>query len=86
MPRGPGNLALRIVSALVLVPVALACVWLGSPWFAGLVAVGGLAASAEWRSIAVIERPGPRMLLIMVPLFVVVAGEVASPAAGVPDP
>ena len=73
---------LRVLSALVLVPVALFCVWLGSPWFAAMLAVVVLAAGAEWRAIAVIERTGLRMQSIMVPLFVLVAGEVAGPAAG----
>lgn len=73
---------LRVLSALVLIPVALICIWLGSPWFAAMLAIVILAAGAEWRSIAVIERTGLRMLSIMVPLFVLVAGEVAGPAAG----
>lgn len=73
---------LRVLSALVLIPVALICVWLGSPWFAAMLAIVILAAGAEWRAIAVIERTGLRMQSIMVPLFVLVAGEVAGPAAG----
>lgn len=66
----------------MLIPVALFCVWLGSPWFAAMLAVVALAAGAEWRSIAVIERAGLRMQSIMVPLFVLVAGEVAGPSVG----
>lgn len=73
---------LRILSALVLAPVALVAVWLGPPWFTGLIAVVALAASAEWRAIAVLERAGLRMIMIMVPLFVVVAIEVAGLPAG----
>lgn len=73
---------MRVLSALVLVPVALFCVWLGAPWFAAMLAVLVLAAGAEWRTIAVIERTGLRMLSIMVPLFVLVAGEVAEPWTG----
>jgi phosphatidate cytidylyltransferase len=73
---------MRVLSALVLMPAALFAVWLGSPWFAAMLAVVVLAAGAEWRAIAVIERTGLRMQSIMVPLFVLVAGEVAGPAAG----
>lgn len=73
---------MRFLSALVLMPVTLFCVWLGSPWFAAMLAVVVLAAGAEWRSIAVIERAGLRMQSIMVPLFVLVVGEVAGPSAG----
>lgn len=73
---------LRVLSALVLVPVVLITVWLGSPWFAAMLAVVVLAAGAEWRTISVIERTGLRMQSIMVPLFVLVVGEVAGPEAG----
>ena len=45
--RGTRNLLLRILSALVLVPVVLVCVWLGTPWFAAMLAVVALAAGAE---------------------------------------
>ncbi len=71
-----------MLSALVLVPVALAAVWFGPPWFSGLIAVLALAASAEWRTIAVLERAGLRMILIMVPLFALVSIEVAGLEAG----
>ncbi|MFT5489395.1 MAG: phosphatidate cytidylyltransferase [Alphaproteobacteria bacterium] len=73
---------MRVLSALVLIPVALICIWLGSPWFAAMLAIVILAAGAEWRTIAVIERTGLRMLSIMVPLFVLVVSEVAVPSAG----
>ncbi len=79
---GANNLLMRVFSALVLIPVVLVCVWQGSPWFAAMLAVVVLAAGAEWRSVAVIERAGLRMQSIMVPLFVLVVGEVAGPAAG----
>jgi phosphatidate cytidylyltransferase len=41
-------LAARILSSLVLAPVALAAVWLGSWAFAGLAAVAGVLMSWEW--------------------------------------
>lgn len=82
-PCGISNLILRVLSALILAPVALFCVWQGSPWLAGLLAVGVLAAASEWRAIVVIERASLRMLIIMVPLFTVIVGEIASPAAAV---
>lgn len=44
----PSNLLLRVVSALLLVPLALAAVWLGSPWFDSLLVLFGLAMMAEW--------------------------------------
>ncbi len=80
--KGPSNLVLRTLSALVLIPVALAAVWFGDVWFAGLVAVVVLAAGAEWRGMAALERRGIGTLLLTAPLFVVVAAQAASAQAG----
>lgn len=41
----------RIVSALIMAPLALGIVWLGSPFFDGLVAVAGLVMIWEWDRI-----------------------------------
>ena len=48
----PGSLGLRIVSALVLIPVALAAVWFGGAWLALLVAAAGAAMAWEWGRLA----------------------------------
>ena len=48
MHTPPSNLLLRVISALVLIPLALIAVWLGSPWFDALLVVFGLAMMAEW--------------------------------------
>src|SRR5438067_2684095 len=44
----PGLLTLRILSALVLAPVAIAAVWFGTPWLALLTAVAGGGMAGEW--------------------------------------
>jgi phosphatidate cytidylyltransferase len=44
----PGLLTLRILSALVLAPVAVAAVWFGTPWLAMLTAVAGGGMAWEW--------------------------------------
>jgi phosphatidate cytidylyltransferase len=41
----------RVLSALVLAPVAVACVWFGRPWFDLMVATAALAMAWEWRRI-----------------------------------
>jgi phosphatidate cytidylyltransferase len=44
----PGLLTLRILSALVLAPVAVAAVWFGTPWLTILTAVAGGGMAWEW--------------------------------------
>lgn len=54
MARAEGNLAapnslpLRILSALVLAPVALAAIWFGSPWLPLLTTLAGAGMAWEW--------------------------------------
>jgi phosphatidate cytidylyltransferase len=43
-----GDLGRRTVSALVLAPVALVCIWIGAVPFAAVVMLAGLGLSAEW--------------------------------------
>src|SRR5258708_34067805 len=45
----PGLLTLRILSALVLAPVAIAAVWFGTPWLAMLPAIAG--AGMAWGGV-----------------------------------
>ena len=74
---GPRNLVLRIVSALVLAPVALVCVWQGDLWFSSFIAIVVLAASGEWRTMAGLKHRGVGTLLIMAPFFVLIAAQAA---------
>lgn len=43
-----GSLKLRIASALVMAPLALAAIWAGPPFFSGLVALGAAGMGWEW--------------------------------------
>jgi phosphatidate cytidylyltransferase len=45
------DLGLRMLSALILVPVVLAATWAGGVWFTLLVAVLGVAIAHEWSAI-----------------------------------
>ena len=38
----------RIISALVMAPIAIAAIWFGSPYFDLMIFVVGLAAMFEW--------------------------------------
>ena len=79
---GPGNLALRIASAAVLNPVALAAVWFGGIWFAILLALVALTGAAEWRAMAGLETRGVGTVLLTAPLFTLLAAQVANPPIG----
>lgn len=46
------NLAVRIVSALVLIPIALIAIYLGRPWFDAFVIVFAVVMAWEWARIA----------------------------------
>ena len=48
----PSSLRLRILSALVMAPVALAAVWLGGAWLAALVLLGAAGMGWEWARLA----------------------------------
>lgn len=66
----PAHLATRVASALVLIPLALAAVWLGGLPFAVLLALGGIAMSVEW---AMMIAPRRRERLLFLGLAAVVA-------------
>jgi phosphatidate cytidylyltransferase len=45
------DLTLRVLSAMVLLPVALGCVWAGGAWFLLLVGVGCIGLAVEWLAL-----------------------------------
>jgi phosphatidate cytidylyltransferase len=46
------DLRLRVLSALVLIPLGLGCLWLGGPAWAALLAVATLGLLLEWRALS----------------------------------
>ena len=56
---------------------------MGGLWFACLIAIVAVAGGGEWRKMAKLETRGVGTILIMGPLFVLIAIVGASPAAGV---
>ena len=55
---------------------------MGELWFACLIAVIAVVSGAEWRKMARLEARGVGTILIMAPLFLLIATVGASPAAG----
>lgn len=79
---GPSNLQLRVVSAVVLIALALAATWAGGLWFRLLAAAIGAAVFYEWSAMAagaasLRHRIGTGVLAA-VPLALVVADFPAS--------
>lgn len=80
-----GDLGKRMASAVVMVPVALGCVWIGGAAFAALVALLTIGMATEWLRMCR-ARLGPRPVLMFAALplavFMAAAGQAAS-AVGV---
>ena len=62
---------IRVISALVLAPIAIACVWVGGTAFAVIVAAVGIGLAVEWLSLC---RRSSRALLLAGLAYVMLAG------------
>ncbi|CAH2599012.1 Phosphatidate cytidylyltransferase [Rhodovastum atsumiense] len=76
LPAAPrvrwADLRTRAISAAVLVPLALACLWVGGSWWTALVGLAALGLGIEW-----VQLSGGRLTRVSglaVPLSVLVAG------------
>lgn len=63
-------------------PLVLVCVWKGEIWFAILIAIVFVAGGGEWRKLAKLESLRVGTLLILGPLFILVAIFVAGTTVG----
>lgn len=70
------GLALRILSSLVMVPVALAAVWLGSPFLPALVALAGAGMGWEWARLSRVVSPVAVLVIIIAPFVAACAAAV----------
>jgi len=78
---GNNSVKLRVVSALVLIPPALAAAWFGWPWLPALVAAAAAGMGIEWARL-VDGGPEPsRALVVATPLAAAVLAAFAYPAA-----
>jgi phosphatidate cytidylyltransferase len=67
--RHPNGLTLRILSALVLAPLALAAVWFGAPFLPALVALAGAGMGWEWARLSRVRAPVAVTLVIAAPFL-----------------
>jgi phosphatidate cytidylyltransferase len=78
------SLRLRILSALVLAPIAIAAAWFGWPWLAIVAAIAGAVMAWEWACLCRAGRIGVSgMVLIGAVLAAIGAAAAAQAAAGV---
>ncbi len=68
MGKGKSDLAVRLLSAVVLVPIVLVLLWLGGWWFTGLVAV--VIGLATWEYVDLLRRLGYRPTPVFAVLLV----------------
>lgn len=66
------DLRRRAISAAVLAPVALACIWAGGLAFAALIALAGLLLLAEWGRLCSAARA--RLLMAVGSVWIILAG------------
>ncbi|WP_428484035.1 phosphatidate cytidylyltransferase [Rhodopila sp.] len=69
-----GDLRTRVLSAAIMVPLALGCVWIGGMAFAGLVALTTIGMAHEWlRLCRAPSGPRPVLMFASLPLAVFLA-------------
>jgi phosphatidate cytidylyltransferase len=76
-------LILRIVSSLVLIPMALAAVSLGAPYLPALVMLAGAGMGWEWARVLRITAPASVSLIVAAPFIAAAAATVGDGAAGI---
>ena len=72
--RSWSDLAPRVISALILVPVTVAALWLGGIWFALFIGVAFAGVYREWDTMVAVAAPGllANILSLMVALVALV--------------
>lgn len=71
-----GDLRMRVISAAVLAPLAVACLWLGAWWWAVLLTVAAAGLAVEWVHLCGGRLASPEGVVI--PLAVLAAGAAAA--------
>jgi phosphatidate cytidylyltransferase len=80
-PAEPGpqdRLALRILSALVLAPIAVVAAWFGSPWLVIVTAAAGAVMAWEWARLCRVGRLGASGSVLVAAVLAAIAAEAAA--------
>lgn len=84
--KEPGTLRLRIISALVIAPPALAAVWFGWPWLPVLIVVAAGAMGWEWARLCGVgwaSLPGAAVILTAVAAVLAMSAGAGGTAAAI---
>lgn len=81
--RGPGGLPLRLLSALVMIPPALAAVWFGAPWLPLLVALAAIGMGWEWARLSRVSARAASAFVMLTPLAAAAASAFGGSPLGV---
>jgi phosphatidate cytidylyltransferase len=76
-PGSPGSLRLRILSALVLAPIAVAAAWFGWPWLAIVAAIAGAVMAWEWAGLCRAGRVGASGVVLIGAVVAAIAAQAA---------
>jgi phosphatidate cytidylyltransferase len=74
----PGLLTLRILSALVLAPIAVGAVWFGSPWLPILTAIAAAGMAWEWARLCRGGRVGTTGAVLIAAVLVAIIAAVTA--------
>lgn len=78
-----GGVRLRIVSALVMIPLAITAVWWGWPWLPALVIAASAGLGIEWACLVANGPERHRALIIATPVGATVLVAFAYPVSGI---
>lgn len=81
-PASTDSLALRVASALVLAPAALAAVWFGGLWLRLLVGIAAALMGWEWARLCRVGSAGAAAAVILTAVLAAIAAALGWPAAG----
>ena len=75
----PGSLQLRVISALVLAPLAVAVAWFGWPWLPLVTAVAGAVMAWEWARLC----GGREQVVLLIGIVVIAVVSAAMPRVAI---
>lgn len=79
-PARWNDLGLRVASAALMAPVALACIWVGGPAFTVLIAAAAAGLASEWTGLYGLSRRGAPSLLVAAPAVLATVAAALGPA------
>ena len=73
----------RFISSIILIPLVLIILWMGSYWFLGLITLITVIAGYEWSRLCNITYPLSKFLLLLLGPFIIVAFVIGGFSVGI---